>query len=117
MSHTLIFGLQSSLFVKKLEIKEFYIVNSLQKKIALKKGGSTARCRNAKTKTVNSIQNKILDVGMQKQIQFWNRDTKSQNHILAISSWPNQHNTTYIMPFYKKKKEMGKQLVTLILIL
>ena len=37
--HTPIFGPQNSLFLKKLEIEEFYIVNSIQKKIERKKSG------------------------------------------------------------------------------
>ena len=46
-----ILGPQNSLFLKKLEIEEFFIVNSIPKEKLAQKKGSTSRCRNAKTKT------------------------------------------------------------------
>ena len=50
--YTPIFGPQSSLLIKKHEIEEFDIVNSIQFFLGQKKVESTSRCWNAKTKTV-----------------------------------------------------------------
>ena len=58
-------------------MEEFYILNSIQKKISRNQKGD-----------------QILDVGMQKQKQFWNRDAKrspktATPHI-HFTYWPYQ---------------------------